>query len=130
MSPGFDPGALLARHYALPTGPRVCLRLVRPRDQAGIRDLFDAHGRLVDDLELTRLVTFDLMRRLVLVATALIDTSEKVVGVGAIELGEEASGGPTLVLVDDDRTEGLDDLLADALIGHASAIARARARAA
>ncbi|HWD75248.1 MAG TPA: hypothetical protein VG371_08920 [Solirubrobacteraceae bacterium] len=130
MSPGFDPGALLARHYALPNGPRVCLRLVRSRDRAGIRELFDAHGRLVDDLELTRLVTFDLTRRLVLVATALIDTSETVVGVGAIDLGEQASGGPTLVLVDDDRTEGLDDLLADALIGHASAIARARARAA
>jgi hypothetical protein len=127
VSPGLDPGALLARYYALPNGPRVCLRLVRPRDQEGIRELFDAHGRLVDELELARLVSFDLTRRLVLVATALIDTSEKVVGVGALELGEPAPGRPTLVLVDDDRTEGLDELLAEALIGHASAIARARA---
>ncbi|HWE09594.1 MAG TPA: hypothetical protein VG325_09575 [Solirubrobacteraceae bacterium] len=127
MSPALDPGALLARYYALPNGPRVCLRLARPRDQAGIRELFDAHGQPLDELELVRLVSLDLTRRLVLVATALIATSEKVVGVGSIGLGEQASGEPTLVLVDDDRTEGLDGLLADALIGHASAIARVRA---
>jgi hypothetical protein len=127
VSPRLDPGALLARYYALPNGPRVCLRLVRPRDQAGIRELFDADGRPLDELELARPVSFDLMRRLVLVATALIDASETIVGVGSIELGEQGSGEPTLVVVDDVRTEGLDQLLTDALIGHASAIARARA---
>jgi hypothetical protein len=127
VSPGLDPGALLARYYALPSGPRVCLRLARPRDQQGIRELLDAHGRPWDELELARLVSFDLTRQLVLVATALVGTSEKVVGVGVTELGEPVSAEPTLLLVDEDLTEGLDELLAEALVGHATAIARARA---
>jgi hypothetical protein len=127
VSTSLDPGALLARYYALANGPRVCLRLVRPRDQVGIRELFEAHGRPLDELELARLVSFDLTRHLVLVATALIDTRETVVGVGSIGLGEQASRVPTLVVVDDDRTEGLHELLAGALVGHASAIVRARA---
>jgi hypothetical protein len=127
MSPSLDPGALLARYYALPNGPRVCLRLVRPRDLDGIRALLHANGRTRDELELARLVDLDPRRRFVLVATALIGTIETVVGVGAIELGEPMAAKPTLLLVDGDLTEGLDELLADALVGHATAIAQARA---
>jgi len=125
MSPAHDPGALLARYYSLPSGPRVRLRLVRSRDRDGIRQLFAAQGHVADELELARLVAFDVPRRLVLVATALIDTTEKVVGVGAIELGE--ASGPALVLVDEALADGLRPLLSDALIGHAGALARARA---
>jgi hypothetical protein len=127
MSPSLDPGALLARYYALPNGPRVCLRLVRPRDLDGIRALLHANGRTRDELELARLVDLDLRRRFVLVATALIGTTETVVGVGAIELGDPMATEPRLLLVDEDLTEGLDELLAEALVGHATAIAWARA---
>lgn len=127
MSEGLDPGALLARYYALPRGPRVCLRLVRPRDGAGIRSLLEAHGLAADDLRLARLVGFDLSRRIVLCATALIGSTDTVVGVGAIELGEGAAPEPTLLVVDEELTDGLAKLLREALIGHAAALARARA---
>jgi hypothetical protein len=127
MSPAHDPGALLARYYSLPTGGRVRLRLVRPRDRDGIGDLFAARGRAVDDLELARLVAFEVPRRVVLVATALIGATEKVVGVGAIELGERGPSRPTLVLADAALADELGPLLTDALIGHAESISRARA---
>lgn len=127
MSPAHDPGALLARYYSLPTGTRVRLRLVRPRDRDGIRDLFAAQAGAVDELELARLVAFDVPRRVALVATALIDATEKVVGAGAIELGERGPFRPTPVLVDPALAAGLRPLLTGALVGHAERIARARA---
>jgi hypothetical protein len=127
MSPAHDPGALLARYYSLPTGGRVRLRLVRPRDRDGVRDLFAARGRAVDELELARLVAVDVRRRVVLVATALIGATETVVGVGAIELGDPGPPRPTLVLTDAALADELSPLLADALISHAETISRARA---
>lgn len=127
MSPAHDPGALLARYYALPTGPRVRLRLVRSRDRDGIRGLFAAQGRPADELELARLVAFDGPRRLVLVATALIDTTETVVGVGAVDMGEREPSGPTLLVVDEALADDLRPLLTDALIGHAGTLTRTRA---
>jgi hypothetical protein len=64
MSPPIDPGALLARYYALPDGTRVCLRRLRPRDRAGTRGLWARRGRPLDQLELARLTQFDPGRRL------------------------------------------------------------------
>ena len=119
--------ALLARHYALPEGPRVCLRLARPRDRDGIRELLAARGWKLGELEPARLVSFDVTRRLVLVATALIDGTEAVVGVGAIELDDHLPGEPTLVLADEALRRGVEPLLRDALVGHTATIARARA---
>ena len=120
MAEGHDPGALLAHYHALPRGPRVCLRLARRRDLAGIADLFTRQGIPVHELSLARLVSFDLLSQLVLCATALIGTTETVVGVGAIELDRPTE--PTLVVVDDAETEGLAELLAGALVAHATAV--------
>jgi hypothetical protein len=127
MNPGFDPGALLARTYALPRGPRVCLRLARPRDAAGIADLYRSHGHAPDELELARLVRFDPRRQIVISATALIDSVERVVGVGAIDLDEGSADSPSFILVDELLTEGLEQLLADALVGRAAVLTRGRA---
>jgi hypothetical protein len=124
---GFDPGALLARSYALPRGPRVCLRLARPRDIGGIADLYWTHGHAPDDLELARLVRFDPRRQIVIVATALISAIESVVGVGAIELGAEPADRPDFVLVDEQLTEGLEQLISDALVGRARLLSGGRA---
>jgi len=120
MAERHDAGALLAQYHPLPRGPRVCLRLARRRDLAGIADLYDRQGLLVDELSLARLVSFDLLRIVVLCATALIDGQETVLGVGAIEL--ERPTEPTLVLVDEQLTEGLAELLSGALVAHATAI--------
>src|SRR5437763_535323 len=119
MSDGFDPGALLAYSYVLPRGPRVCLRLARPRDAAGIADLFWSHGLEPDELEVARLVRFDPRRRIAICATALIDSVETVVGIGAIHLEDSAGGRPAPVLVDEQLTAGLEQLLTDALVGRA-----------
>ena len=114
------PGALLARYHALPRGPRVCLRLARRRDLEAIADLYAREEIPVHELSLARLVSFDLLTMLVLCAAALIDGRETVLGIGAIELDRPAH--PTLLVVDQDRTDGLDDLLAGALVAHATAV--------
>lgn len=120
MADRHDPGALLAQYHPLPRGPRVCLRLARRRDLDGIAGLYARQGISVHQLSLARLVSFDLLSQLVLCATALIGTTETVVGVGAIELDRPTE--PTLVVVDDAETEGLAELLAGALVAHATAV--------
>jgi hypothetical protein len=125
MAVSHHPGALLASSYALPRGPRVTLRLVRGRDLPGIRELARRAGADLDELALVRLVNFDLSARIVMCATALVGTSETVVGVGAIELNAP-SPAPSGLIVDDQLTDGLAGLLTAALVGHAAALARAR----
>jgi hypothetical protein len=122
-----DPGALLARYYTLSRGPRVCLRLVRSRDADGIQRLCERAGITLGELELARLVNFDPGTRIVLCATALIDSAETVVGVGVLELGVDSELVPRLVVADEERTDGLAGLLRDALVGHAALLVRARA---
>lgn len=118
-------GALVAQYHPLPRGPRVCLRLARRRDLPAIADLYARQGIAAHQLSLGRLVSFDLLTALVLCATALIDSRETVLGVGAIELDRPAE--PTLVVVDQQETDGLGDLLSDALVAHATTLAGARA---
>ena len=128
MFSAFDPGALLARYYVLPRGPRVCLRLARIRDLPGIQELFAGHRLAPDELELARLVRADPRRQIVICATALVNGAETIVGVGAIDLERmpDREPEPMLLLVDDRLTDGLEELLADALMGRAQALSRAR----
>ena len=123
MLDGFDPGALLARYYDLPRGPRVCLRLARVADLPGLEDLFARQGQSVDGLELARLVRSDPRRRLVICAAGLIGSVPTVVGVAAVSLGAGGSDAPDLLVVDSDMTDGLDELLVAAVNGRAEALA-------
>ncbi|MGA9856437.1 MAG: hypothetical protein WBQ18_01170 [Solirubrobacteraceae bacterium] len=127
MIDGLDPGALLARTYALPGGPRVTLRLARARDVTGIDALLRAQGGPHDELEAARLVNCDIGRRRVLCATALIGASEQVVGFGVIDLSDVGAIAPTTVVVDEQFADGLAPLLHDALVGHAGGLRRSRA---
>jgi hypothetical protein len=120
----FDPGALLARTYALRQGPRVRLRLARPGDEPAMRALAAEHGIEADSLPLERLLRFD-RRRIVISATALVGAAEVLVGFGAIDL--DAGAEPDPVLVDYRLTDGLEELLAAALSGRAVAITGFRA---
>jgi hypothetical protein len=113
-------GALLAQYHPLRSGPRVCLRLARRRDLGGIADLYARQGLAVHPLSVARLVSFDLLTMLVLCATALVDGRETILGVGAVELARPTE--PNLIVVDAAETEGLHELLSDALVGHATAI--------
>jgi hypothetical protein len=126
VSGNFDPGALMARVYTLPRGPRVCLRLVRIRDRDGIEDLLRRQGHTLSGWELAQLLRGDPRQRIILCATALLNSSETVLGVGRIELGP-AGPGPAWVIVDEDVTDGLAPLITHALTGRAEALARTRA---
>jgi hypothetical protein len=98
---------LLERSFTLAEGLRVRLRLARPRDAAAVARLLGGRG---GELRAGRLVSFDPRREAVVAATALIDGTEQVVGVGAIELGQP---GPTLL--ESDRGGELDELIGAAL---------------
>jgi hypothetical protein len=113
-----DTGALLARTYDLPSGPRVRLRLARRSDRRGLEALLAQRGLEPSTLEIERLVRYDPRRRIVICATAPIAGTETIVGVGAIERdGEDAE--PDTVVVDERLTEGLGELLGAALVGRA-----------
>jgi hypothetical protein len=120
---------LLSRVYRLPGGERVRLRFVQRRDEHQIRALLSESGREHQDLDAIRIVRFDPRRRAVICATALVGSTETVVGLGAIELDNQPSPEPDLLISDARIGEGLDELLIGALRGHAYAIARARAAA-
>jgi hypothetical protein len=113
---------MLSRSYELPSGPRVRLRLARPTDLTGIRALLAQHDVEATDLELHRLVRYDPRERLVICAMAPIRGAETLVGVGAITL--DGASAPDAIVVDGRLTDGLAQLLADALVQ----LARLRAR--
>jgi hypothetical protein len=122
MTESLDTGALLSRTYELPTGPRVRLRYARRSDLPGLRALLRRRGVEPTELEVTRLVRYDPQRRAVICATAPINGTELIVGVGAIALEEEAL--PETLVVDEALTDGLAELLGAALVGRARAHAR------
>jgi hypothetical protein len=129
MAYSFDPGALMSQVYPLPDGQRVRLRIVQRRDEQQIRAIFAQVGSEPEDFEVMRLLRSDPRRRAVICATALVGTTETVVGLGAIELGGRADAEPDVLIADMRVGEGLDELLRGALRGHASAITRARTAA-
>ncbi len=116
----------MARHYVLPRGPRVCLRLARIRDLDGLQALLTGQGISIGELELARLVRSDPRVRLLICATALTKAGETIVGAGVIEL-DRGDREPSLVVVDGSLTEGLGDLLTGALTGRARALTGSRA---
>jgi hypothetical protein len=117
-----DPGALLSRSYPLPAGPRVRLRLVRRSDLAAIERLLVQRGVEAGELALSRLVRYDPWHRTVICATAPIDGTEALVGVGAIDHRHDAE--PDALVVDERLTDGLGELLAGALRHRALSHAR------
>ena len=121
----FDPAPSLGRSFPLSTGIRVRLRYARPSDRESITYLFADQRLQISDADLGRLVRFDPRRRLVICATALLGTSETIVGVGSIEL-EGRTVAPSVV-VDPRVGDGLRELLGGALAGRARALAARRA---
>lgn len=120
----FDPGAMLSRTYALPSGLRVRLRLPQPGDAAAVRALSETP---LSDLELTCLLRADPRRRLVICATALIDGRETLVGIGALDL-DGGAATPAVLLCDRGHAgEALAELLRQGLAGRARALGRLRA---
>ena len=86
----------------------------------GIRELLRSQGRAAEELDVARLVRFDPRRRLVICATALVGSRESIVGIGAIGSRAGPADRPDTLVVDAEQTEGLDELLARALLGRAA----------
>lgn len=145
MASGFVGAPLLGQIFPLADGIRVRLRLAHFSDRREIARLLVRQGQdplAQDGLDpargesvADRLVQFDPRRRYVLCASALIDSTEQLVGVGAIDLDGEEAGEPDLLVVDSELgqspdsllTEALTGLLWGALVGAAQAAARSRA---
>jgi hypothetical protein len=104
----------------------VRLRLARSRDLAAIEALMHREGRAAEGFDLIRVLRGDPRRQLAITATALVGSAETVVGFGAIDL-DQPGVAPKLLVVDRALTDGLDQLLADALVGRADALLRTRA---
>jgi hypothetical protein len=117
-SSAFDPGALLARTYPLPTGERVRLRVLRKSDAAAVRQLLVEAGTVPDELEVRRLLSFDPRDRLAIAGVTPRPRGEALLGAGAIDLIPGAEPDP--IVVDPSCGDALEDLLGSAL--------RARAR--
>ncbi len=96
------------------------LRLAQMRDLRSISEFLRVQGRDPAELEAARIAAFDPRRRVAICATTLIGSSETVVGIGAIDVG---GSEPDLLVVDEALTDGLDDLLASAVLSRAAAIA-------
>jgi uncharacterized protein (DUF58 family) len=107
----------LTGFHSLPRGPLVRMRLAQVRDIAAIRELLQAADSGIEAGELVRI---DPRRRIVICATALIDSAETLVGVAAMDVGAPE---PDLVCVDEALADGLTELLARALAARASALA-------
>ena len=94
--------SIFARSFSLDGGLRVRLRLARPADASAIARLLGA-----TPLEARRLLRFDPAHRAVVCA---LDGSEGLVGVGAIDLREDAE--PDVLA---GAVPGLEALLGDVL---------------
>jgi hypothetical protein len=114
--------AVLTRTYALPSGPRVRLRLALLRDAPAVLELLRGRGVGASELDVRRLLAVDPSRRMVLAAFAPVDGAERLVGIGAIDLVADADVD-TLV-VDERLTDGLGQLLGDVLRSRAAARSR------
>jgi hypothetical protein len=114
---------LLDRAYALPGGPRVRVRLARSSDARAIAELAARRRLELEPLRARRLTRFDPCRRLVVCASALIDSRETLVGVVAVDLDRGEPFAPD-TLICDERIGGLAELLCEVLAARARAILR------
>ena len=112
----------LARTHVLDAGPPVRLRLARQSDLIGVDVLLRGRGIDACELELRRLLTFDPAERTVLCAFCPLDGTDRIVGIAAIDLAEDADVD-TLV-VDEELTAGLPELLGEVLRSRAASHAR------
>lgn len=99
----------------LPSGQRLRLRMPYSQDARQLRDLFARLGVAADDLQLSRALRFDPRERVVVVATVLVDRSEDIVGLAAMQ---RFADHPELLLADEIRAPGAAAILAEALRTH------------
>lgn len=124
MERTFAQSLVVGRAHDLPGGPRVRVRLAQPRDARRVGALAARQGHELTDLELARLVRFDPRREAAIVASALVDGADRLVGVGRIVAGVST---PELLITDSELPGELAELLREALVSRAGALRRAAA---
>ncbi len=115
---------LMLRHHELPDGLRVRLRLVQSRDIPAIHALALVSGSALEALDVARLVRADPRRRIVICASALVGTTQALVGVAAMDADAEE---PDLLCVEPGADERLSELLVRALRTRSAALSGPRA---
>lgn len=116
----------LGQSVLLGNGVRVRLRLAHFSDLGAIAELIQCHGESLANLHPERLVQFDPRRRYVVCARALVDGTERLAGLGAIDL-VAPPGEPEMLICDPEFGEDLPHVLARVLRGAAQASVRAHA---
>jgi hypothetical protein len=107
----------------LANGLRLRLRLPHGSDAEPVRGLLEHAGLMPDDRLVARTLRFDPRDRVAVVATTLVDRSEQIVGMGAIDhSGEE----PDLLVADERAAPGVGAVLEEALRTHTIRIRRLR----
>jgi hypothetical protein len=109
---------VFTRTFALPSGPRVRLRLAQPADRERIACLLRERGVEASDLDIRRLIAYEPSTRRVACAFAPVDGRETLVGVAAIDL-EPGATVDTLV-IDERLTDGLGELMVGVLTERAA----------
>lgn len=107
----------LDHRTTLPDGTRVRIRLPRHGDGAGLHALAQRLGVAADEVELRRALRFDPRKRVVIVATSLGDGPPELVGWAAMDRDADE---PDTLLADVTNAPGLGQVLASALVAHAS----------
>lgn len=120
MAETFASGALLGHVYTLRDGLPVRVRLARSSDAAALERLLEVHGFGGADLDLAGLVHFDPRRRYVLCATGLVDSTERLMGVGVIT--RDGATTPEMLLVDEEHADEVAPLLRRSLVRAAEII--------
>ena len=104
---------MFARTHALPSGPRVGLRLARPSDAERVACLLRDRGMADADFAARRLLRYDPSQRSVIAAFAPVDGADTLVGVAAID--HEPGAELDTLVVDERLTQGLGELLVHTL---------------
>jgi hypothetical protein len=126
MAPDPTKSPRLGQILLLRSGVCVRLRLAHFSDIGAIAELIRRHGEPADDLRPERFVQFDPRRRYVVCALALIDGSERLVALGAIDLAG-APPEPDVLIADPEVDEELPRVLHQVLCAAAETSARGHA---
>jgi acetyltransferase len=122
-----DPGTLLATTHEVEDGLRVRLRLARPSDAARVRDFLESlspetrRRRFftampeVPDTIVRHFTFYDPRERLIVVAMAMTDHHEVLVGIADVALQETGVAELAVVVGDDTQSLGVGTLLTEVI---------------
>ena len=104
---------LLTSSHRLENGLLVRVRFPHRRDRAAVAEFHRRIGLPVDELDLQRLLSFDLRRRRTVVAMAWADSAEALVGIATTT--HDGDPTPDALVADEQLAPGVSSLLLAAL---------------